>query len=121
MAKYAIMINADTDQNHVGACANGLEYALDLDDNGHDAEVYFDGAATKWIPKLDKTSDHPVLKYWEEARERGLIAGACGFCSQSYGVADEVEAAGIDRIGGNDHGPHMGDLVDAGYEIITVG
>ena len=120
MAKYAIMLNADTDS--VGPAANGLEYALDLDDAGHKVEVFFDGSATQWIALLDEAGNHPVKKYYEQVRERGLVGGACGYCADAFGVYDEVDEAGVEILGGqDDHGPDVGDLVEEGYELLTVG
>lgn len=120
MAKYAVLVNADTEQ--VGPAANGLEYALDLAENGHQVEVFFDGAATQWIPELEGNEKHPVYDYYEQAREQGLVGGACGYCATSFGVYDEVEEAGVEPLGGQEnHGPHVGDLVDEGYELLTVG
>lgn len=118
--KFAILVNADTDQ--VGAAANVLEYAIDLDDNDHEVVVYFDGSATQWNDELEDNPDNPVNDYYEEVRERDLIGGACGYCANAFGVADEVETEDIELLGGRtDHGPHVGGLVDQGYELLTIG
>lgn len=45
IGKYVIMLNASTDD--VGPTANGLEYALDLEESGHEVQVYLDGSATQ--------------------------------------------------------------------------
>jgi hypothetical protein len=123
MAKYAIMLNAATDDSHAGAAANGLEYGIDLANAGHDADIYFDGAATRWPAVLRKQEDHPVAKYYEEVTEMGLVAGACGYCADSYDAVEALEAEGIplldDAAAG--HGPDVGALVDEGYELLTVG
>ncbi|WP_338730256.1 hypothetical protein [Haladaptatus sp. DJG-WS-42] len=118
--KFAILLNAD--KTSVGPAANGLEYALDLDDAGYTAEVYFDGAATEWPAVLDRKPDNPVNKYFNEAVERGLIGGACGYCANAFGVYDDVDEAGVELLGGREnHGPDVGALVSEGYELITVG
>jgi len=63
-----------------------------------------------------------VFDYYQEALERGLIDGACGFCANFFEVDDEVEAAGIALDGGADeHGPDIAGLVEDGYQIINVG
>lgn len=120
MARYAIMLNGSTDD--IGPTANGLQYALDLDESGHDVAVYFDGVATRWPGTLAAKADHPVNKYFQEAESRGLIAGACGYCANAFDGIEGVEAAGIDVLGGDDgHGPHLGEVVADGYEVLTVG
>lgn len=65
--QYAVLVNASTDD--VGPAANGLEYALDLDEGGNDVEIYLDGAATKWPDQLESKPDHPVAEYFEQAED----------------------------------------------------
>lgn len=99
-----------------------MEYALDLDDSGHHVEVFFDDAATAWVPEFESDPSNPVHKYYADAREQGLVGGACGYCADAFGVYDQVGQAGVERIGGRDeHGPDIGELVDAGYELLPVG
>lgn len=120
MGEYAVMLNASTDD--VGPMANGLEYALDLDEHGHDVSVFLDGIATQWPGTLAESPDHPVNEYFEAARDRGLIEGACGFCVNAFDGLEGVEAAGIPVLGGSDeHGPHLGEIADEGRQILTVG
>jgi hypothetical protein len=117
--KFAVLINADPE--HTGPAANGMEYALDFDESGYQAEIYFDGSATQWPGTLDDQPDHPVNEYYQEAKEKGLIGGACGYCANAYGAYDELEALDFDLLGGTEnHGPHTGELIDDGYELITV-
>lgn len=120
MSKYALMLNASTDD--VGPAANGLEYALDLDEAGHEVDVFFDGEATQWPGTLEEKPDHPVNEYFEQANEHGLIGGACGFCANAFDAVEGCEAAGIDLLGGHDqHGPDVGELVNEDYQLLTVG
>lgn len=119
MGKYAVLVNADTDQ--VGQAANGLAYALALDDDGHEVVVFFDGAATQWPGTLLRKPDHPVTEDFAEARERGLVAGACEFCATAFGCADECTDAGVELLGDETaHAPDVGTLASDGYEFITV-
>lgn len=120
MTRYALMLNASTDD--VGPTANGLEYALDLDGAGHEVEVFFDGEATRWPGTLEEKPNHPVNEYFEEADERGLIGGACGFCANAFDGAEGCEAAGVELLGSSDqHAPNVGELVNDEYELLTVG
>lgn len=120
MNKYALLLNASTDD--VGPAANGLEYAIDLDDAGHDVEVFFDGEATQWPGTLEAKPDHPVNEYFEEIDDRDLVGGACGFCANAFDAVEGCEEAGIELLGGPDeHGPDVGELTESGYELLTVG
>lgn len=120
MSKYALLLNASP--NDVGPAVNGLEYALDLDDAGHEVDVFFDGVATQWPGTLAEKPEHPVNEYFSDADERGLIAGACRFCANAFDAAAECETADVELLGGADeHAPDVGDLVAEGYELLTVG
>lgn len=120
MSKYAILLNASTDD--VGPTANGLEYALDLDQAGHDVNVYFDGVATQWPGELVEKPNHPINKFFNEADDRGLIAGACGFCADSFNGVEGCKEAGVEILGGPDeHAPPPSELVDNGYELLPIG
>ena len=120
MSRFAIMLNGSTDE--VGPTANGLEYAIDLDNHGNEVVVYFDGASTQWPGLLGEKPEHPVNKYFTEVQERGLIGGACGYCAHAFDGAEGCEAAGIELLGGaEDHGPDVGELVTDGFDLITVG
>lgn len=119
MGTYTIMLNGDTDQ--IGPTANGLEYALDLDGHGHDVEVYFDGVGTRWLGELTANPEHPVNEYYEQARESGLIAGACEYCAGAFGATEGVRESGVDFVGDGGHGPDLGKLATEGSAFITLG
>lgn len=120
MSKYAVLLNASTDD--VGPTANGLEYAIDLDEGGHDVDVYFDGVATQWPGRLVEKPEHPINKFFEEADDRGLIAGACGFCADSFGGEDGCEKAGVELLGSpEEHAPKPSELVDDEYDLLPIG
>lgn len=120
MSKYAVLLNASTDD--VGPTANGLEYALDLDEGGHDVDVFFDGVATQWPGELVDKPNHPINDFFEEADDRGLIAGACGFCADSFEATEGCEEAGVEVLGTPDeHAPKASELVEEEYELLTIG
>jgi len=111
MDRFAVLLNTSTDE--VGQTANGLEYALDLDESGKEVEVFFDGSATEWPGELAANPEHPVTEAFEEAQERGLLAGACSACAGAFettafgpldrrvtGVAAAVGACGIAVVAG---------------------
>jgi hypothetical protein len=119
MDRFAVLLNTSTDE--VGQTANGLEYALDLDESGKEVEVFFDGSATQWPGELAANPEHPVNGAFQEARERGLLAGACSACAGAFETEAELEEAGIELLGDGDHGPSVGELADEGFDLLTIG
>lgn len=128
MSKFAFLVNSPP--GNPGPVANNLEYARNLDEAGHDVVVYFDGQATQWIPEAEDDPDGVVHEYYQEARERGLIAGACGYCASFFEIDDTIEEAGIALDGGavegasgpgDHHGPDVAALVEQDYQLINVG
>jgi len=120
MARYAILLNAGP--TAVGPPVNALQYALQLDEHGHDVGVFFDGAATKWPEKLASMADHPLREYYDEARARSVIEGVCGFCAHRYGTVQHCREGGLQLYGDAEtHGPDVGHLASEGYQLLTVG
>lgn len=116
MSKHAFILLSHPE--YPGKFANPLTYAAQLDDAGHDVEVYFDGEATYWFDGLEERPK-PALDAYTRAKERVLIAGVCDHCVSFKGVAEAVESEGFE-IEGTDHAPDVAGLVDEGYEIHTV-
>jgi hypothetical protein len=65
-----------------------------------------------------------------EAKERGLIAGACGYCAAFFEIDDTIDQVGIAlnceatddaTTSGDYHGPDVASLVADGYGLINVG
>lgn len=120
MTRYAVMLNIETDE--IGRMANGLKYAIELDDHGHEVEVYLDGTTTAWPGVLQENPSHVIHKYFDVLQERDLIKGACGYCAYVFDGVEGCRAAGIELIGDEEnHGPNVGALVDKGYELLTIG
>jgi hypothetical protein len=86
VSEYAVLLNLSTED--VWPTANSLEYALDLDEGGHEVDVDFDGAATQRPRQLAEKPNHPINNFFDEADDRGLIAGACGFCADSFDATE---------------------------------
>jgi hypothetical protein len=119
MSKYAFLINSDLDD--AASLTNTLGYARRLDDAGHEVVVFFDGAATQWIPELEADDEQLPADAYAAVRDRGLIGGACGFCASVFDVDRSIENADIALDGGvGDHGPDVGQLADQGYQLLTV-
>jgi len=118
--KYAVLLNAGPDRTPVAG--NGFNYALEFDDAGYDVQLFLDGKATKWPAAFAEDPDRPFNHDWEQIRERGLLAGACGYCADAFDVTEACENSGIDLLSdATEHAPAVATLAEEGYEMITVG
>ncbi|MGD9210670.1 MAG: DsrE family protein [Desulfobacteraceae bacterium] len=92
--------------------------ALDMYAKEYEAKIVIEGAATRLLPELAQTN-HPLHKLWEDAKDKGCVAGVCKACSQKMGTLDaakEQQLALLDDMNGH---PSMTGFQKAGYEIIT--
>ncbi|MGH2952753.1 MAG: DsrE family protein [Solirubrobacterales bacterium] len=117
MTKAAIVVLADTEAaGELGRVVNALTTAKEFKESGDEVAVVFDGAGTRWVPALSD-SGHKYSDLFEAVRDR--VAGACEYCSQAYGVKDDVEETGIDLLGDYEHHPSLHSYAEQGYQVIT--
>ncbi len=119
MSKTALIVFAGTDSHaDLGRVFNALETTREFIENGEgdDVKLIFDGAGTQWIPELEDPEHdaHPIYD-----AVKGSIAGACRFCSKSFGVFEEVQQSDIDFLADFNGHPSIKSLVDDGYEVVT--
>ena len=118
--RYAILLNAGPEDTPTAG--NAFNYALEFDDAGHPVQLFLDGKATKWPAEFADNPDRPFSHDWEAVEERGLLAGACGFCANAFDVAEACEDSGIDLLSDQtEHAPAVATLAEADYQILTVG
>lgn len=92
--------------------------AVNMKTAGYDVKVVIEGAATKLIPELVEEGN-PLSVLYHNAREKGLIDGACRACANKMGslkAAEEQRLRLLDDMSGH---PGMARYVSAGYEVIT--
>jgi hypothetical protein len=115
--KAAVILLADTDRPEgMGRMANALTTAREFQENSDEIVVIFDGAGVKWIPEL-AGSDHKYNRLFEEVR--GVVAGACVYCSRAYGVTDAVGDAGIPFLDEFRGHPSIRTLIGSGHQVVT--
>jgi len=118
--RYAILLSAGPEDAPVAS--NGFNYALEFDDAGYEVQVFLDGQATKWPSAFEEKPDLPFSHDWERIEQRGLLAGACGYCANAFDVVDACERSGIDLLSDEaEHAPSVADLADDGYEMLPLG
>jgi predicted peroxiredoxin len=117
---YAVLLNAGPDD--APTASNAFNYALELDDAGYEVQLFLDGEATRWPSAFAENPDLPFRTAWERVRERGLLAGACGYCANAFDVATACEQSGIELLSDKtEHAPAVPELADDGYEMLTIG
>lgn len=117
MAKAAIVVLADTETSgELGRVVNALTTASEFKEEGDDVAVVFDGAGTRWVGELSNP-DHKYSGLLDAVRDR--IAGACEYCSEAYGVRDQVEASGVKLLSEYQRHPSLHGYASAGYQVIT--
>ena len=117
MNKVAIVVLAGTESHEsLGRVVNALELAKELKENDEEVKIIFDGAGTKWIPKLEDR-DHDAHPLYEAVK--GKIYGACRFCAKAFGVIREVKKSGVDLLAEYDQHPSLRTFIAEGYQVIN--
>jgi hypothetical protein len=116
MTKAAIVVLADTETGgDLGRVVNALTTAKEFKETGDEVTLVFDGAGTKWIPEL--SNGHKYSDLFRQVRDR--VAGACEYCSNAYGVREEIESSGVELLGEYEHHPSLHSYASDGYQVIT--
>jgi hypothetical protein len=116
MSRVAIIVYAGTEtEADRGRLFNALEAATAFSDHVNDeVKLVFDGAGTKWIPKLED----PSHEFHSQYRKIADIA-ACEGCVRTHGVSDFVENANVTTLRSSDDHTSVISLVHGEYEILT--
>jgi hypothetical protein len=116
MADVAIIILAgiETEADYA-RMYNGLDAAVSLSQSVTDnVRLIFDGAGTKWIPRLEE----PDHEFHDLYREVADIA-ACEDCAKTLGVDEALDAEGVTVLRTRDDYTSVLSLVRDDYEVIT--
>lgn len=117
MAKAAVVVLADVEsQGDLGRAVNALATVKELQAAGHDVELVFDGAGTRWPAKLADAS-HPAHSLYESVS--GAVAGVCKACANAFGAAESAQSAGVPLIAGPTGHLSIGQYIENGYEVLT--
>lgn len=117
MSKVAVVVLADTAGGEgLGRVVNALNAAHEFKSVGDEVRVLFSGAGTKWIGQLAQPS-HRLHGLFQELN--GVVAGACSYCADAFGVADDARSCGIALL--EEYGTNMSyrRLIQDGYQVLT--
>lgn len=114
--ELAVIVLADTDSHgDLGRLANALETAADAVQAGAQVELIFDGAATRWIEKLE-SPQHRYHALWLELKPS---AGVCVYCSRAFGVLDAVGEAKVALLDESRGHPSIYSRLERGVKVLT--
>lgn len=95
MKQVLLIIYAGT-ETHEGTArvTNALMMAKELDENGHDVEIAFDGAGVAWLEKLE--GKHQLTDLYKTVEDN--VSSACDFCVDAFDaeVSDDLREGGYE-------------------------
>ena len=107
-------------QNHA------LLYALDLREKGHEVKLILEGGATRMVSAMHAADSRPGALL-RQARDVGILAGACGRASSGCAsedptrqVAQLAEAAGVPLLSALGGHASIEPFVREGYELVML-
>ena len=92
--------------------------SLDMARKGLEGKIILEGEAVTLVPIM-ADSGHFLHPLYRQARQEGLILGACRACSKKLNVTDAIEQEGIPLIGEMSGHPAMSAFIEQGYSILT--
>lgn len=98
---------------------HALLNALDLEEKAMWGEIVFEGEATRLIPEMAQP-DHFLHKLYLQAKNRGMIYGACQACATKMGVVEAIAAEDIPLLVDMSGHPSMATFIREDYKIITM-
>ena len=94
-------------------------YTKELNEEGHDVQLIFDGGGTKWIEEFSK--EHKLTPLYQTLKTSGVIGGVCDFCVPEFGGDKElVKQENLPLISEYNGHPSIAKLVADGFQIITL-
>ncbi|MCW8905558.1 DsrE family protein [Sedimenticola sp.] len=122
--KAAIIILSDPKaggEEALGRVFNALSAAYDFNQKGEEVTVLFQGAGTRWIGELSKSS-HPAHELFDVVKD--TVAGVSCGCAEVFGATEEVEKSAFDfikdnAVPGTAGLPSLHTLASEGYTILS--
>lgn len=115
--KAAIVVLARTATHEgLGRAVNARQLAPELVEHGDEVTIIFDGAGTVAAADLGNP-EHRSHRLFAEVRDH--VAGACAFCSVTFEVKENVEAAGIPLLDEFHQHSSLRSRMADGYSLIT--
>ncbi len=98
--------------------SHALLNVLDMEDKGMWGEIVLEGEATKLVPLMADPA-HFLYPLYQQAKNKGLIWGACRACAAKMGMTAFMEAENIPLAGDMSGHPPMSHFLKEEYTILT--
>ena len=95
---------------------SALETAVKLKDAGADVRLVFDGAGTKWVPKIANPR-HRLNKLFSALVDRA--PAACKYCASTFHVEAAVRNSGVILLDEYHSQSRINDLISTEYETVS--
>jgi hypothetical protein len=116
MTKIAIVVYSKLEGAGKSAVYRAMMFADELIRAGDDVAIVFDGAGSTALAAMIKPEDG-LHRVWAKAAP--ALRGVCSYCAKSYGVKEELEAAGIPMLTDDRGHASLRALLLEGRQIIT--
>lgn len=93
-----------------------LMNALDLEAEGMEVRLIFEGASVKLVPLLEEENNSQYRK----AKDQGLIAGICLACSKALGVYEQSLGSGLPFLSDMKGHAGMKPYINEGFDVISL-
>src|ERR1700730_15867096 len=94
--KFLILVHAGPQEP--GRALHSLLYGQELHEAGYTVQIMFDGAGTTWVKEF-KNPENKYNPLYNQVEKLGIIAGACEYCANAFGVVEDVKGAGVSLVG----------------------
>jgi hypothetical protein len=117
MHKIALVIYSTLEGSGNSAIYRAMMFAQELRRAGDDVSLVFDGAGSKTAAELAQPA-HRMHALFNDIRP--AVRGVCSYCAKSYGVLEQIEAAGLPLLTDDRGHASLRALLEEGRQIITV-
>lgn len=93
---------------------HALMNAQQLQDNGYEIKLIFEGKAVKWPAALAEQNN----QLYQQAKEKGILAGICQGCARMLQVYEASVKTGLPMLSDMSGHAGMKPFIDDGYEVI---
>jgi hypothetical protein len=114
--KIAIVIYTNITKEAASPAYRAFNFAEELLRNGDDVTFVFDGGGIVTLAEVIKP-ENGLHRAWTKAAP--ALRGACSYCAKSYGVLDQLTAAGIPLLADDKGHASLRQLLEEGRQIIT--